>query len=57
MNDERFNELLEAYAEGTLGDDASLELLTAFAADADLKERFLIELRLQNSLRGLPLLD
>lgn len=57
MNDERFNELLEGYADGTLNDDASLELLTAFAADADLKARFLNELRLQNSLLGLPLLD
>ncbi len=57
MNDERFNELLEAYADGTLGDDAARELLMAFTADADLKARFLNELRLHNSLRGLPLLD
>jgi anti-sigma factor RsiW len=41
MNDERFNELLEAYADGTLNDDTSRELLTAFATDADLKARFL----------------
>ena len=57
MNDERFNELLEAYADGTLDDDASWELLMAFTADVDLKARFLNELRLHNSLRGLPLLD
>ena len=57
MNDERFCELLEDYADGTLDDDASRELLLAFAADADLKARFLNELRLLNSLRGLPLLD
>jgi FecR protein len=57
MNDERFYELLEAYAEGALDDEAARELLTAFRADADLKERFLIELRLHNSLRSLPLLD
>ena len=57
MNDDRFNELLEAYADGTLDDDASWELLMAFTADADLKARFLNELRLHNSLRGLPLLD
>ncbi len=57
MNDERFNELLETYADGTPDDDASRELLMAFASDADLKARFLNELRLQNSLRGLPLLD
>ena len=57
MNDERFNELLEAYADGTLDDDASWELLMAFTADADLKARLLNELRLHNSLRGLPLLD
>ena len=57
MNDERFNDLLEAYADGTLDDDAARELLMAFAVDADLKTRFLDELRLQNSLRGLPLLD
>ena len=57
MNDERFNELLEGYADGTLDDEASRELLTAFAADAELKARFVNELRLQNSLRGLPLLD
>jgi hypothetical protein len=57
MNDERFHELLEAYADGTLDEAASRELLMAFAANADLKARFLDELRLQNSLRGLPLLD
>lgn len=57
MNDERFNELLEGFADGTLNDNASRELLTAFAADTDLKARFLNELRLHNSLRGLPLLD
>lgn len=57
MNDERFHELLEGYADGTLDDEASRELLMAFAADADLKARFLDELRLQSSLRGLPLLD
>lgn len=57
MNDERFNELLEAYADRTLNDDTSRELLTAFATDVDLKARFLNELRLHNSLRGLPLLD
>ena len=57
MNDERFNELLEAYADGTLNDDTSRELLMEFVADADLKARFLNELRLHNSLRGLPLLD
>jgi hypothetical protein len=57
MNDERFHELLEAYADGSLDDDASRELLTAFVADADLKTRFLNELRLQNLLRGLPLLN
>lgn len=56
MNDERFNELLEGFADGTLNDNESRELLTAFAADTDLKARFLNELRLQNSLRGLPLL-
>lgn len=57
MNDERFHDLLEGYADGTLDEEASRELLIAFAADADLKTRFLNELRLQNSLRGLPLLD
>jgi FecR protein len=57
MNDERFHELLEGYADATLDDEASRELLIAFAADADLKARLLDELRLQNSLRGLPLLD
>ena len=57
MNDERFHELLEAHADETLDDEASRELLMAFAADAHLKARFLDELRLQNSLRGLPLLD
>jgi len=57
MNDDRFHELLEGYADGALDDDTSRELLMAFAADADLKARFLNELRLQNSLRGLPLLD
>jgi len=57
MNDERFNDLLEVYADGTLDDDAARELLMAFAVNAELKTRFLIELRLHNSLRGLPLLD
>ena len=57
MNDERFHELLEGYADGTLDEEASRELLMAFAADAELKARFLDELRLQNSLRGLPLLE
>jgi hypothetical protein len=57
MNDERFYELLEGYADGTLDEEASRELLIAFAADADLKARFLDELRIQNSLLGLPLLD
>ena len=57
MNDDLFHELLEAYADGTLDDEESRELLIAFVADADLKARFLDELRLQNSLRGLPLLD
>ena len=57
MNDERFHELLESYADGALDDEASRDLLMAFAADAELKARFLNELRLQNSLRGLPLLD
>jgi hypothetical protein len=57
MNDERFYELLEGYADGTLDEEASRELHIAFAADADLKARFLDELRLQNSLRSLPLLD
>jgi hypothetical protein len=56
MNDDRFHELLEGYADGTLDEEASRELLIAFAADAVLKARFLEELRLQNSLRGLPLL-
>ncbi len=57
MNDERFLELLEGYADGTLEDQASRELLIAFAADSELKARFLNELRLQNSLRALPLLE
>ncbi len=57
MNDERFCELLEAYLDGSLDDDASRELLMEFVADADLKARFLNELRLQNLLRGLPLLN
>jgi hypothetical protein len=57
MSDERFLELLEGYADGTLDEEASRELLMAFAEDADLKSRFVNELRLQNSLRGLPLLD
>ncbi len=57
MNDERFCELVEGYADRTLDDEASKELLMAFAADADLKTRFLDEVRLQNSLHGLPLLD
>ncbi len=57
MNDERFYELLEGYADGTLDEEASRELLTAFSADADLKARFLDELRIQNTLLGLPLLD
>lgn len=57
MNDERFLELLEGYADGTLDEEASRELLMAFAEDAELKSRFVNELRLQNSLRGLPLLD
>jgi hypothetical protein len=57
MSDERFYELLEGYADGTLDDVASLELITAFAADADLKARFLNELRLNNLLLALPLLD
>lgn len=56
MNDDRFHELLEGYADGMLDEEASRELLMAFSADADLKTRFLNELRLQNSLRGLPLL-
>ena len=57
MNDERFCELLEAYLDGSIDDEASRELLMSFAADADLKARFLNELRLQNLLRGLPLLN
>ena len=57
MKDERFNGLLEGFADGTLNDNASRELLTAFATDVDLKARFLNELRLHNSLRGLPLLN
>ena len=57
MNDERFLEVLEGYADGTLDEKASRELLMAFAEDAGLKARFVNELRLQNSLRGLPLLD
>ena len=57
MNDERFCELLEGFVDGTLDDEASRELLVAFAADADLKGRFLNELRLQNSLCSLPLLE
>jgi ferric-dicitrate binding protein FerR (iron transport regulator) len=48
---------VEGYADRTLDDEASKELLMAFAADADLKTRFLDEVRLQNSLHGLPLLD
>lgn len=57
MKDERFYGLLEAYADGALDEEASRELLIAFAADAEMKARFLDELRLQNSLRGLPLMD
>jgi hypothetical protein len=57
MTEEHFHELLEEYTDGTIDEDGSRELKEAFASDPDLKQRFVGELRVANSLHGLPSLE
>ena len=55
MNDERFQQLLEAFIDRSLGESESKELLDTFAADEQLKQRFIAELRTSNALHGLAI--
>lgn len=57
MTDERFGELLEDYTDGTIDEAGSRELTEAFAGAPELRRRFVDELRVGNSLRGLHALE
>jgi len=57
MTEERFQELLEDYADGTIDEAGSEELMAGFAEDAELKERFVSQLRVANALHGLQAMD
>lgn len=57
MTDERFQELLEDYTDGTIDEAGSCELMGAFAKDPELKQRFIGELRVANSLHGIQALE
>ena len=53
LEKERFDDLLESYIDRSLSEDESRELLEAFAEDETLKPRFLEEMRIAHSLKGL----
>jgi hypothetical protein len=55
MSDERFQELLEEYSDGSVDEAGSCELLSAFGDDPQLKARFVSDLRIANLLHGLEL--
>lgn len=57
MTENRFQELFEAYIDGSIGETESRELLDAFEVDPDLKTQFFEEMRFSNTLCGLFLAD
>lgn len=57
MTDERFQELLEDYADGTIDEAGSRDLMAGFGEDPKLKEHFVSQLRVANALHGLRAMD